>query len=199
MNNLTAQSLATPIDTVLDTPWGRADHSEIRAEGIAFHATPSHGGFHLDPERNARVHESWRNEHGWYEEDGEWAKVAFTFPEFFAEEEYKSADLHLRDWHPDAYEAVTGIKLGPEQSYKRHAEAFAHAHHDDWLVIAAINSRQHPGFVECVATLGGERQSGMQRRYLVPAADYATRIHAFVIDPQRHRLYAGPSSFVGWR
>ena len=207
MINPTAQSFATHIGTAInttinmpvDTPWGRADHSEIRGEGIAFHATPSHGGFHLDPLRNAKVHEGWRNKDAWYEEDVEWAKIAFAFPELFSSEECESADQLLRDYHPDAYEAVTGIKLRLGQSYKRETEAFAYDHRSDWLMIAAISSRQHPGFVECIATIGGERQSGTQRRYLVSEADYATRVHAFVVDPQRHQVFTGPSSFVGWR
>lgn len=36
------------------TPWGKADYEKVYAEGIVFYGTPSHGGFKLDRERNAR-------------------------------------------------------------------------------------------------------------------------------------------------
>jgi hypothetical protein len=61
-------------------------------------------------------------------------------------------------------------------------------------VISAINSRQRPGFVECVATIGGDRRSAKERRFLVPIGEYVAGRHGFVIDAGRHE----PSSFVGW-
>ena len=214
MTKLTAKTIPTllsaprqnPSRTGFDTPWGYADSSETRGEGIIFYATPSHGGFHLDDDRNGKVDASWRNRNGWYEEDVEWAKVAFTFPDLFTSEERQSADRLLRDYHPDAYEKVTATKLPPGQSYQRDKDRFAEDHRDDWLVIAAINSDQQKGFVECIATRGGLRENGRingntpaKKRCLVPVAEYALRRHAFVIDPDRHLAYNGPSSFVTWR
>jgi len=52
---------------------------------------------------------------------------------------------------------------------------------------------------ECVATLGGDRRAAEQRRYLVPSDEYDPGRFGFVIDEARHRLYDGPSNFVGWR
>jgi hypothetical protein len=37
------------------------------------------------------VPERWRNEGGFYEEDQEWAKVAITFPDLFADDERRTA------------------------------------------------------------------------------------------------------------
>ena len=52
---------------------------------------------------------------------------------------------------------------------------------------------------ECVATLGGDRRAAEQRRDLVPSDEYRPGRFGFVIDDARHRLYDGPSNFVGWR
>ena len=73
------------------TPWGAAQQSRIYGEGVVAHSTAGHGGFHLDPARNALVDRRWRNAEGWYEEDSEWAIVAATFPELFTTSERASA------------------------------------------------------------------------------------------------------------
>lgn len=61
------------------TPWGMADDSRRYADGVVFHSTPSHGGFELSAEANAKVHLAWRNADRFYEEDIDWAKVATPF------------------------------------------------------------------------------------------------------------------------
>lgn len=63
-------------------------------------------------------------------------------------------------------------------------------------MIAAINSNAADGMVECIASIGGNRDGRCERRFLVSQADYETRKFAFVIDPARHRLYEGPSGFA---
>jgi hypothetical protein len=75
----------------VETPWGRAETARSQGEGVVFYATPSHGGFRLDVQRNERIPERWRNESRWYEEDWQWAKVAVTFPEFFASDDLDTA------------------------------------------------------------------------------------------------------------
>lgn len=179
------------------TPRGTAQISTVYGEGVVFHSTASHGGFQLDEERNALVHPAYRNADGWYEEDSQWAKVAATFPLFFMDYERKCADQTLRDWEPDAYEAVNNVDLCPGESHTKDARQFRLDHARDWLVTSAIKSRQRSRFVECVATLGGDRR-GKERRFLVPEAEYDSGRHGFVIDPARHQTYDGPSSFVGW-
>jgi hypothetical protein len=86
------------------TPWGTADVSRRYGEGVVFHSTPSHGGFELSVEANARVHPAWCNAGRFYEEDLDWAKVAHAFPQLFTTYERKEADITLRNWKPDAYE-----------------------------------------------------------------------------------------------
>lgn len=184
------------------TPWGIADYAREYAEGIVFYGTPSHGGFKLSPERLARMHSALRESAGWFEEDSDWAKVAFAFPKYFSQEQCDAAIRTLKDWHPDAYEAVTGETLAPGDSHIKDQRLYHERHVNDWVVISAISSDQNPGQVECVATLGGRRgQWGKpdpeERRYMVPKAEYDQRSKfGFVIDPARHALYDGPSSLA---
>jgi len=182
-----------------ETPWGTAQHSRVYGEGVISHSTASHGGFHLDRARNARVDPRWRDAGGWYEEDSQWAIVAATFPELFTTFERGCAEDTLRHSEPDAYEAVFGIVLEPGESRVKDERQFKRDHAGDWIIIAAIDSRHAPGLVECVATQGGDRSSRNERCFLVPAAEYEIGPFGFVIDPIRHTEYVGPSDFVGWR
>jgi len=187
------------------TPWGVADYAREYAEGIVFYGTPSHGGFKLDRERNAKVHPALRERDGFYEEDCAWAKVAFTFPNVFSEKDREAAIRTLKDWCPDEYEAVTGETLAPGDSHIKDQRLFHECHAQDWVVISAIRSDQHPGMVECIATLGGKRgewgkSDREKRRYLVPDAEYNRRgKFGFIIDPIRHEHCDGSYSFLTGR
>lgn len=102
-----------------NTPWGAADISRRYGDGVVFHSTPSHGGFELSAEANARVHEAWRNADRFYEEDLDWAKVAHAFPQLFTAYERKQADITLRNWERDAYEQIHGLTLATGQSRRK--------------------------------------------------------------------------------
>jgi hypothetical protein len=180
------------------TPWGMAQVSRQFADGIILHSTASHGGFHLAEKANSAVHPLFRNDDGFYEEDCEWAKVAHAFPQLFTVYKRRLADRTLRDYFPDACERVMGITLTGSQSHMRDRQQFESVHRNDWVVIAALNSDHKPGFVECIATLGGIRSEVGERRFLVPRSDYVIGRHGFVIDPLKHQPYDGPSSFVTW-
>lgn len=187
------------------TPWGKADYEKVYAEGIVFYGTPSHGGFKLDHERNAKVHPALRERGGYYEEDCAWAKVAFTFPEVFPEMDREAAIRTLKEWYPDEYETVAGVILAPGESHVKDERLFLERHANDLIVISAIRSDQHPGMVECIAKIGGRRgqwgkSDSAERRYLVFNQEYDRRgKFGFVIDPDRHALYDGPSSFIARR
>ena len=182
------------------TPWGPSQGGTVYAEGVTFHSTAGHGGFTLSGERNPQVHPLLRAHGGWYEEDECWAIVAITFPHLFTTLERRYAERIIKDTWPDAWEAIFGTTLGPGESRTKDRRSFDRENANDWVVISAIISEQHEGVVECVATLGGKRGAGTEeRRFLVPAAEYDTGRFGFVIDPDRHAVYAGPSSFVGWR
>jgi len=75
------------------TPWGLSDSEERIIEGVTFYGTPSHGGFHLSPERERQLSVKL-SEHGisvmdarmgyaagWYEEDCCAYAVLFGFDE----------------------------------------------------------------------------------------------------------------------
>lgn len=182
------------------TPWGPSQGAIRYGEGVVFHSTSGHGGFHLSAERNAKVHPLLREAGGWYEEDAAWVAVAMAWPDLFTALERRQADETLRHIWPDAWEAIHGRKLRSGDSRTRNAEAFARLHVNDWVVISAIYSDHHPGFTEVVATRGGRRdQKAEERRFLFPSADYKVGPFGFAIDEARHALYDGPSSFIGWR
>ena len=65
--------------------------------------TPSHGGFHLDPDRNAHIHPLLRSADGFYEEDCCWAAVAQAFPDLFTDFEKRCAEETIRHWYPEAW------------------------------------------------------------------------------------------------
>ena len=182
------------------TPWGVSQGATHYVEGVVFHSTASHGGFHLSEERNAEVDHRLRRPNGWYEEDAEWAIVATSFPDLFTGFERRSADQSVKDFWPDAWEAVTGTTLEPGESLEKDRRAFHERHAEDWIVISAIRSDHHAGFVETIATRGGTRGPSVEeRRFFVPIADYDPGRFGFVIDPAQHGGYDGPSSFIGWR
>ena len=182
------------------TPWGPSQGGTVYAEGITSHSTAGHGGFKLSATRNRKVHLMLRAAGGWYEEDECWAIVAITFQHLFTALECRHAEQTIKDSWPDAWETISGTTLALGESRTKDRRAFEGEHATDWIVVSAITSEQQKGFVECVATHGGKRDSGTEeRRFLVPADEYDIGRFGFVIDPNRHAVYAGPSSFVGWR
>ncbi|KUM24433.1 hypothetical protein AU467_30350 [Mesorhizobium loti] len=183
-----------------NTPWGTSQGATIYAEGVITHSTAGHGGFKLSAERNRKVHPMLRAAGGWYEEDECWAIVAITYPHLFTGFERRCAERTIKDSWPDAWEAIFGGVLAPGESREKDRRVFEAQHADDWIVVSAITSDQVKGFVECVATPGGKRGAGAEeRRFLVPADEYEVGRFGFVIDPDRHAVYAGPSSFAGWQ
>lgn len=181
------------------TPWGKADGVERYVKGLNFYSTPGHGGFKVAGRLNARIPDALRNSDGWYEEDSEWAKVAFALPEFFTDREKKNALETLIGWYPDEYEAITGTVIEEGVSYKKDERLFKERNVDNWVVISASYSREHEGMTEVIATKGGERgawdkPAPEEKRFLVPTTDYnmvplegdRSRRFGFVVDPAKY-------------
>ena len=66
------------------TPWGKPDHHEVLAPGIVSYTTPSHGGIHLDAERQAALPEgaaalNFLHSAEWWEEDLDWVVPYLLF------------------------------------------------------------------------------------------------------------------------
>ena len=104
------------------TPWGPAQSCEVKADGIVFYSTASHGGFYLNKNRLADMPDYMKGETfgsngpNWYEEDCDWAMVAVVFPEAFPRE-YKQAVDILRNWQPRMFERFFGVTLTTDESY----------------------------------------------------------------------------------
>jgi hypothetical protein len=84
-----------------ETPWGHADQVTEKARGIVFYSTPSHGGFHLDRERQAAIQRAMPDFKPftgapWYEEDCDAAVVAAFFHEAFSAREVAGAVAMIR-------------------------------------------------------------------------------------------------------
>ncbi|NMN03816.1 MULTISPECIES: hypothetical protein [unclassified Novosphingobium] len=100
------------LTTSCRTPWGATQQATVYAEGIVFHATASHGGFKLSPERLAHIDPLLRVRNGWYEEDVGWAKVAAAFPHLFTDRENAAADRTLRASYPQIWADLRRQRLG---------------------------------------------------------------------------------------
>ncbi|RDJ35731.1 MAG: hypothetical protein DWQ19_13010 [Crenarchaeota archaeon] len=90
---------------MINTPWGRAQHSNNIARGITFYSTASHGGFKLSDTRRLEMPSPFREEDtwaggNWYEEDCDSALVIYCFPQFFPENQVKAAENMLRSYKP---------------------------------------------------------------------------------------------------
>jgi hypothetical protein len=177
------------------TPWGKADHVRVYAEGVAFVGTPGHGGIKLDRKRQSAMPEALRLKGGWYEEDVEYARVKLAFPELLPDMSLESAQRRIKDVHPEVWEAWTGEKVSAAESYVVRRREFEAAHADKWVVISAVGawyangSKVPKGFVGVWATKGGRRQGvGLeQKTFLVPEVEYDVRTeNGFVVDPARH-------------
>ncbi len=96
------------------TPWGSAQTSKKIVSGMMLYTTASHGGYHLSPKLNCKVHEAWRNDDGWYEEDCAWSVVALTFPQYFTQEEVEHARETAKKYYGKTYYLVAMAPLDPE-------------------------------------------------------------------------------------
>lgn len=90
------------------TPWGQPHGHISVAPGIDCYDTPSHGGFHLSPDRVAempamlREHKTLAGD-GWYEEDCDWVFVVLSFPQHFDANHVEAARKSLKTYKPDIY------------------------------------------------------------------------------------------------
>ena len=91
----------------MNTPWNESQHIESWLDNrVVFVSTASHGGLRVDwqwalenlsePAREIGIR--W-HDCIWYEEDCDWAIVAFEFPEFIPEEHKDIALKTVQAWH----------------------------------------------------------------------------------------------------
>lgn len=172
-------------ETTTATPWDKADTVTKVTRGINFYSTPSHGGFILSQGKNNEIPEYARNDNRAYEEDCQWAIVVYFFPQYFPAKDVLESAKTLREWYPDIYERATGKTVTPEESHVVRERVFKEKNANNWVVISAVYSGNHKGYVECYATLGGIRSTFyvtvVVRKYLVKSGVYDTRNYAYVI------------------
>lgn len=99
---------------ITHTPWGTPDHQQCIAQGITLVCTPSHGGYVLSPEANAKVPLAWQRAswegqglRGYYEEDCDWTIVVCAYPGLF--------DEATRTRARAIFDAWIKPKLGPRE------------------------------------------------------------------------------------
>jgi hypothetical protein len=170
------------------TPWGKSQTKQTYIRGINFYSTSSHGGIHVSEKLNQKIHVTWRNDNGWYEEDCEWAIVGISFPEICSKEELELAHKTAKEYFPHEYEIALGIIVLPSESAKLREELFYELHKDDYIVLSAITHDKE--FVKVIAGKGGRLINGMYpddtKEFLVPTEEYNNRYENFAIDLNRH-------------
>jgi hypothetical protein len=178
------------------TPWGISDYQKTLAPGIISVSTPGHGGINLDEEHQKKMPAALRNADGWYEEDEEWAKVAFIFPEAFPPDHVQIAINTMKNWLPHEYEAATGIKLKPEESRTLREEIWKEAHKDHLQCVSASgnwpgHNNVPEGMVGVTACKGGHNKNGHYagklRYFLVPETEYDQRPEfGFIVEENKY-------------
>ena len=172
------------------TPWGMSDYQRNLAPGIISYSTPGHGGIHVEDKLNLKVHPKLRAADGWYEEDCEWAKVAFTFPKAFKPDHVLMAKETLKNWLPHEYMAATGTTLTIGESSTLREEAWKKIHESHLQVVCAVgdwHANVPKGTVGVTMCRGGRLNSGQYansdfRYFLVPKGDYKL---PFAIEDER--------------
>lgn len=172
------------------SPWGVVETRTTYAPGIVSVTTAEHGGFLLDQDANAGVPEPLRNANGVYEEDSEWAKVAFAYPDLFTAYERAIARRILRNDEPDAYTALTGEVIPLEESHTLRERAFYAENAQRYIGVSACNHDADTLVVTAVRGGARARQAGTagpEKRFRVSKDEYESqRGFGFVIDSSRH-------------
>ena len=206
----TATTTKSVVTEGMRTPWGKADRAWVVASGIGWTTTPGHGGVKLSRAVNARMPDYMRLKGGWYEEDCEWAMVYVALADYLkvwaeqtdllieesdttrrVDDIVAEAKNTLRSYYPDAYERFFGETIPEGESYAKDRRTFKARHADDWVSISVECKNAPDGFVEVLATKGGEERTSAARpdtkTFLVPEAEYDERPRfGFVVDPAKH-------------
>lgn len=170
------------------TPWGKADSIREKVPGLFEVSTPGHGGYKLDRKLNAKIHPAWRKKGGWYEEDCEWAIVALTLGPVggFTEGTQADARSTCRNYFPDQYEEVFGVKVTAEQSHivRERKEKKLHAGKLQSFAAWGDWAKNVPaGMVGLCAKVDGRGGSGPERFFLLPAEDYKVPYRGVFVIP----------------
>ena len=87
-----------------ETPWGKPDSAVRVSPDVIRYDTPSHGGYHVTGSALDRIPAQFRDGfagYGWFEEDCDWAIVAWFLPELFPAEAQDVARATLEHFKPE--------------------------------------------------------------------------------------------------
>lgn len=175
------------------SPWGKVQIEHRLREGMTSVTTGGHGGIKLSKELNSKIPSMFRRKGGWYEEDEEWAIVAFFFPESFVGKEEMALAILKNHW-PDEYMAWSGKSVQVEESWELRRRHFRAVNGSNFVVRTAFGDwhpKVPPGLVGVIAVKSETDEKG---HFLVPVDDYgdADKPFGFVIDPEKHQAWDGP-------
>lgn len=129
----------------IETYWGPSQHQKVVSEGITFHSTAGHGGFHLSHERQRdllRIIPNAKPFTGtveWLEEDEDWQYALLAWPDLFSDYECWSV---LRSYtnRPSGYvfaSLPSGYWNGTMSQgvvIRQMSDRFVREHGDDWVM-----------------------------------------------------------------
>jgi hypothetical protein len=171
------------------SPWGPIQTCTFVADGITVVSTASHGGYYLAPEQNEKVPAPLRQANGWYEEDCEWAAVAFTFPDLFPAGGVESAHSTLKHWYPDQYAQATGATVRVEESLTLQRREFEERTANEFVVCSAFGDWQAGVPKGMVGVYARKASTGEVTWALVPEGEYQGRLRqGFVLNDSHERI-----------
>lgn len=192
-----------PSPQPVQSPWGVPNDVRELAPGVWSIDTPSHGGIHLSPERNAAMPPTIRAENAFYEEDCCWAKVAAVHPDAFSTAQLDLAMKTLLDWEPAAYTLLTGKPILPGQSRTLDRACFYRDNPDAWVVTSAFGDWAawvdlgKIGVFARQGEPGSPRYHAAERCFLLDAEEYRTNRNphvGYVVSLQTARPIAPPNN-----
>lgn len=179
------------------SPWGKVHIERVLFTGIVAVTTSTHGGVHLDKKLNELIPPAFRRDSGWYEQDCEWAIVAYYFPQSVKCKREHVIQV-LKDEYPDAYMEVTGEVLTDKDSFTLRERAFRETTKDKFVAYSASGSwaRNVPNGM--VGVHARKLSTGEEGAFLVPEKEYQSSV-GFIVDPDRHAtwIYDRPLNSIG--
>ena len=175
------------------SPWGKVQIEHKIREGMTSVTTGSHGGIKLSRELNSQIPLVFRCKGGWYEEDKEWAIVAYFFPAAFPGKEPAALSI-LKNHYPDEYSIWSGQPVTLEESWNLRMRHFRTVNASNFVVRTAWgdwHTQVPTGMVGVYARKIDTKEEGY---FLVPVDEYgdADKPFGFVIDPEKHKPWDGP-------
>lgn len=177
------------------SPWGKIQHVQRVADGVWIVSTPGHGGIKLCRALNRKMGRA-ALPGGWYEEDCAAALPIVAFPELFQPNQHAPAVQSAKEWFPDEYEALTGVRPFLRESRRLRERDYRERHRGKLFLVSAFSSSLSylpkpipAGHVVVCATVDGSRERGTREHWFLLTEDlyrsWKTDHGWMVIDPDQ--------------